>query len=458
MKPAAEPSKSTTNNRISTPTPSANEKLHFNNINNVPDFWNVSGCLCNTHSGDNRMCQKHAFNPNWEKYDDNDITSAVKIGGPALAKGEKSNDLTSNDGGFDDGNRNNTPAAEFARSEEGTPAAAFARSEEGKELESENSDNLSDDGDETSLYVPNANKELDFSDDEDFLLQLSDCSDDLIANNPCEKNKRAASPQKKGQGYKRFDKGSQPPYYSNMSEDEAILAKEEFAKERKRWTDAERSKRIKAGGILTGITFTGVSIRQSPLEVGRTFANKDVLSLRIAEEVNLRIITVATNRSDECRLEVFGDGFTVVSAFSESKGWAVTTCKMGNESRTQFTGKMKPRSPFMAVWLAALIRGTIEETPKVPNKLLKDQLQAYGCPYAITEAIVQQAKTKARTMIFGSPEENVKYAYAVVHECHSLGHHFSVEYSDRKGIMKRITAVVINFEQRRLCKEEKKGS
>ena len=60
-------------------------------------------------------------------------------------------------------------------------------------------------------------------------------------------------------------------------------------------------------------------------------------------------------------------------------------------------------------------------------------------------------------MIFGSPEENVKYAYSVAHECRSLGHHFSVEYSDRKGIMKRITAVVINFEQRRLRKEEKKG-
>ena len=95
-----------------------------------------------------------------------------------------------------------------------------------------------------------------------------------------------------------------------------------------------------------------------------------------------------------------------------------------------------------------MIRGTIEETPKVPNKFLKDQLQAYGHPYGITEAIVQQAKTKARTMIFGSPEENVKYAYSVAHECRSLGHHFSVEYSDRKGIMKCITAVVINFEQR----------
>ena len=55
-------------------------------------------------------------------------------------------------------------------------------------------------------------------------MQLSDCSDDSIANNPREKNKRAPSPQKKGQGDKRFDKGPQPPDYSNMSEDEAITS------------------------------------------------------------------------------------------------------------------------------------------------------------------------------------------------------------------------------------------
>ncbi len=156
-------------------------------------------------------------------------------------------------------------------------------------------------------------------------------------------------------------------------------------------------------------------------------------------------------------MEVFGSGFTVVSAFSESKGWSVTTCNMCNESPTKFSVKTKPKLSFTALWLAALIRGTIEETPKVSNKLLKDQLQAYDRPYAITEAIVQQAKTNARTLIFGSPAENVKYAYGVAHECHSLSYHFSVKCSNRKGIMKRIMAVVINFEQRRLRKEEKKG-
>ena len=155
-------------------------------------------------------------------------------------------------------------------------------------------------------------------------------------------------------------------------------------------------------------------------------------SRSVSEEVNLHMITVAIDQSDEHRLEVFGSGFTVISAFSDSKGLAVSTCKMGNESPETFSVKIKPRSPFTALWLAALICGTIEDTPKVSNKFLKDQLQAYGRPYAITEAIVQQAKTKARTLIFGSPAENVKYANGVAHECRSLGHHFSVEYSDWK--------------------------
>ncbi len=44
-----------------------------------------------------------------------------------------------------------------------------------------------------------------------------------------------------------------------MTDDDAKLAKAEFVKEQKCWTDAERSKKNKAGGILTGIIFSRVS-------------------------------------------------------------------------------------------------------------------------------------------------------------------------------------------------------
>ncbi len=68
------------------------------------------------------------------------------------------------------------------------------------------------------------------------------------------------------------------------------------------------------------------------------------------------MILVATDWSDERHLEVFGSGFKVVSAFSEAKGWAVTTCMMGNESPTKYLVKTEPHSPFTALWLAGLIQ------------------------------------------------------------------------------------------------------
>ena len=61
LKPAAGPSKSKNSiPALSTPPTPPNEKHSINNNNKVPEFWNVSGCLCNAHSGDNQMCTKHA--------------------------------------------------------------------------------------------------------------------------------------------------------------------------------------------------------------------------------------------------------------------------------------------------------------------------------------------------------------------------------------------------------------
>jgi hypothetical protein len=52
LKPTAGPSKSKNSNPApSTPAP-AYKKHSINNNNSVPEFWGVSGCLCNAHSGD----------------------------------------------------------------------------------------------------------------------------------------------------------------------------------------------------------------------------------------------------------------------------------------------------------------------------------------------------------------------------------------------------------------------
>ncbi len=54
-----------------------------------------------------------------------------------------------------------------------------------------------DDNDDNGNYVSNANKELDFSDDEEFLAELSNCSDDVI------------EVKSKGKGVKKAKGGNQ---------------------------------------------------------------------------------------------------------------------------------------------------------------------------------------------------------------------------------------------------------
>ena len=57
----------------------------------------------------------------------------------------------------------------------------------------EDDDDITDDDndDDDNYYVPNKNMELDFSDNEEFLAELSDCSDEVIELTSKVKSKRA---------------------------------------------------------------------------------------------------------------------------------------------------------------------------------------------------------------------------------------------------------------------------
>ena len=49
-------------------------------------------------------------------------------------------------------------------------------------------------------------------------------------------------------------------------------------------------------------------------------------------------------------------------------------------------------------------------------------LQPYGYDYAFTDSIIQDARAKAKFDIFGSPDDNVKYAQSVARELKEMGH------------------------------------
>ena len=116
----------------------------------------------------------------------------------------------------------------------------------------DNNNTDEDDDDNDGNHVPNVNKELDFSDDKEFLAELSDCSDDVI-----EVESKGKGVKKAKGGNQHYRNGPKPPDTSRMTEAQVEAAMNNFLRERKKWTDTQRKKRIKDGMMARDISFTG---------------------------------------------------------------------------------------------------------------------------------------------------------------------------------------------------------
>ncbi len=58
--------------------------------------------------------------------------------------------------------------------------------------------------------------------------------------------------------------------------------------------------------------------------------------------------------------------------------------------------RIKPRSPFLAIWLVPIIRQAITDAPMTSNQGLKEILKFYGNDFAFTKSIMQKARTLAQ--------------------------------------------------------------
>ena len=131
-----------------------------------------SACICNDYKGDNPMCSVHTYTRN-------------------RSKGDKIDDIDDDDDEEDDDVVIQSKNDKIDESkEEGKHDYDNEIDYHGVEETKNNHDNDFDDNnntdedyddDDDGNYVPNANKELDFSDDEEFLAELSDCSNEVIS-------------------------------------------------------------------------------------------------------------------------------------------------------------------------------------------------------------------------------------------------------------------------------------
>jgi hypothetical protein len=154
--------------------------------------------------------------------------------------------------------------------------------------------------------------------------------------------------------------GPKPPNYSGMSSAELAEAKKEYKREWKRYTDGLRMKRLQAQNesfnpdAFTGCLFPTLQpmteVMSFWLDVNQTFPDNDILTMRVAEEANLRGIDFVCSQSNVRDFKCTGYWFCVIAHQSERKGWIVNIACVcdGNE---QYVGlddtptKLPPENP-----------------------------------------------------------------------------------------------------------------
>jgi len=105
---------------------------------------------------------------------------------------------------------------------------------------------------------------------------------------------------------------------------------------------------------------TAVSL--SCLKLGQNFPERDIITLRVAEEANYRGISFHTDKSDAMKMYCHGPGwFLVYATNSDTSGWTITRCQVLEENHEHNmavssptvppTNTKLPRSPYKAAMI-----------------------------------------------------------------------------------------------------------
>jgi hypothetical protein len=157
------------------------------------------------------------------------------------------------------------------------------------------------------------------------------------------------------------------------------------------------------------------------LEKSHTFQLKDMLQIRIAEEANLHLIKVKTIRSNSTNLIVAGRNFYVSATYSVQYGWQVTKacCRFGDDfsiipQKHMVMEDKGLQPPFKSKWVGHVLQNTVEDTPGLTYQMMRKILKPYMSEYVLTNNVLQEACDTAKGDLFGDPDKNVKYAYALL--------------------------------------------
>ncbi len=144
-----------------------------------------------------------------------------------------------------------------------------------------------------------------------------------------------------------------------------------------------------------------------------------------------------------------GFRFCVKANHTEQNGWTVSVANVREcdqfcpAALHLFTGSEKLTSPFWTKWIVPLILPIILESPAISNKNLRAALSLYGKEHALTNSILQEARTEAKAQLFGIAEDNVKFTERMKSELEKEGHVVELVCTNRKDTLKNIEQLVV---------------
>ena len=107
------------------------------------------------------------------------------------------------------------------------------------------------------------------------------------------------------------------------------------------------------------------------------------------------------------------------------------------------------RSPIKSRWIFPLIKEVISKAPNLSNREMKNILSDYIKVKFQSTSLLQNARTFARTEIFGDPANNVLFLNGLVEKMKEGGHHVLAVIKERSEVMKMLERVVLSEEMTR---------
>jgi hypothetical protein len=81
--------------------------------------------------------------------------------------------------------------------------------------------------------------------------------------------------------------------------------------------------------------------------------------------------------------------------------------------------------------------------------MMREILKPYFNEYVLTNNVLQEAHDTAKGDLFGDPDDNVQYAYAIAKEIQQMGHTVKIIFTNQRTTMKTANVIVLKEEMDR---------